>query len=1331
LRMSDIFETGMPGEKTGGIPALTSANFDEWMDLVKTVLRSKKLWQYATGDTRMTRENAADFESEDAKAAAYLKLVAGKEQRVYLLGLDTSKEVLDKLKSLHQTPQDERISTLYCQFHGFKALASIDLSANRLTQLRLKIGAASQKEMPSETMMKTVLLQSLPDEYQATVLALEAAGLSHVSFDDLVQRLKKVETRLRDRKETDYENLARAAGQRHEGAKKAQSNRQLQSGQPQRGQKDKANKECFHCGKKGHFKRDCWVLNGKPAQQQQQQQQSQGATEHVAAAWGARYRAAFTYQKAVGQPQRQEWVLDSGCTRHMTYDRSHFVDFRRESGKVTLANGKTLRVRGKGTVNVPIQGKMIPIADVIYVPDIGFNLLSIAQLTARGITCEFVGDEAILSRGGEVVATSTRKDMTYALVARAPKHAMPSELWHRRLGHPGERKTKLIAEGVLKGAPKALKFLTNCEACHTTKSTQAISRVPAEKATEPLKRIHIDFWGPYHEDTIDGQRHMLTITDDFTRKSWIYLVKDRTEVYTAFRQWQASTELESGHRLKAIRIDNAKELLKLGGELERTGVRVERTAAYTPSQNGVAERLNRTLITKARALLVAAELPERLWGEAVHAANYLRNLTPQEDRMSPEQRWTGQKPRIGHLRVFGCIVYTHIPAQKRQKLQRTAWKGIFVGYALTERQYRVLDPKTMAVKLYSSITFDENQKGGQLLPQEQRRTPTPPAATATSECDDDDDMLSNIDVGPREVLGDTDRGTEQPTAEAYSDTESQPTEEEQGTDGDDSALDSRPTRSHRLPQRYRDTAAIARRVDCENAIETTAPRTFAEATQGKQARHWKTAIQEHLQSLEANHTWDVVDRPDDTNCIDTKWVFKVKTLPNKQLDKYKARLCAKGFTQQHGIDYFDTFAPVVRMESLRILLALAATEDLEVHQMDVVSAYLLGELEEDAYLKAPEGLDIPRGKVLKLRKGMPGLKQSGRIWNRKITAFFEEFGMRAIPADHSVFTNQDRTIIVALWVDDLMILARTVREMQPLKKALSETFEMKDLGEVKHLLGMQITRNRARRTIAIYQQHYVEELVREHSTEKTADVPVAGYEYLTRARPEEPLTDERAYQTLIGKLNWLTRATRPDIAFATQKLSQHAHNPTERHMTGAQHVLRYLAKTASLRVEYSAGTGENIAGYADADYAADESRKSTMGYVYTFAGGPITWSSKLQRSVSTSTTEAEYHALAHAGKEAVWIRNMLEQLHRFEHVNQPTTMHGDNQGALALVQNPEFHARTKHIDVSAHYVRELAEDQKISLQYIHTDEMLADMLTKPLKRVKHTKNIEQIGLRAP
>jgi transposase InsO family protein len=274
--------------------------------------------------------------------------------------------------------------------------------------------------------------------------------------------------------------------------------------------------------------------------------------------------------------------------------------------------------------------------------------------------------------------------MTYALTAQAPEGMIriaserdASELWHQRLGHPGERKTQLIA--ALEGAPQGLEHVECCETCSTTKNTQSVSRAPSARATQPLGRVHVDFWGPYHEATIAGKRYMLTITDDYTRKSWIYLTADRTDVYAIFRQWQAATELESGHRLKAVRMDNAPELVKLGSQLERAGLRVELTVAYTPSQNGVAERLNRTLITKARGLLATAGLPERLWGEAVHTANYLRNLTPLEDeKKSPKELWTSRPQNIGHLRVFGCVAYAYIPAARRAKLQPTAAKGIFV-----------------------------------------------------------------------------------------------------------------------------------------------------------------------------------------------------------------------------------------------------------------------------------------------------------------------------------------------------------------------------------------------------------------------------------------------------------------------------------------------------------------------------------------------------------------------------------------------------------------------------------------------------------------------------
>lgn len=247
-------------------------------------------------------------------------------------------------------------------------------------------------------------------------------------------------------------------------------------------------------------------------------------------------------------------------------------------------------------------------------------------------------------------------------------------------------KTDLFGSGAVDGVPQLQQF--TCETCKMTKSTQKISRMPASRATQRLERVHMDFWGPYETPTIGGSRYMLTITDDFSRKSWIYLTKQRSEVYQVFKSWHNQAQLESGQKLKALRSENAPEFIKLGKELEKDGVRIKLTEPYTPSQNGVAERLNRTLVTKARAMLVAAELPSQLWGEAVYTACYLNNLTPTDTkagRKSPEELWTGRIPDLGHLRTFGCIVFVHVPIAKREKLDKTSFKGIFVGYSQTVR----------------------------------------------------------------------------------------------------------------------------------------------------------------------------------------------------------------------------------------------------------------------------------------------------------------------------------------------------------------------------------------------------------------------------------------------------------------------------------------------------------------------------------------------------------------------------------------------------------------------------------------------------------------------
>ena len=401
--------------------------------------------------------------------------------------------------------------------------------------------------------------------------------------------------------------------------------------------------------------------------------------------------------------------------------------------------------------------------------------------------------------------------------------------------------------------------------------------------------------------------------------------------------------------------------------------------------------------------------------------------------------------------------------------------------------------------------------------------------------------------------------------------------------------------------------------------------------------------------------------------------------------------------------------------------------------MDAVIAYLAGELDMEIYMSPPEGIPNTKGRVCKLKRGLYGLRQSGRLWNRRFTKELRRLGFRPTTADPSVWT-RGRDLILVIYVDDVLLIARDSHELRTLKNDLSKAFKMKDLGEVQDVLGLRIRRDRSKRLLWIDQSHYVADILKEfnHLQCKPVSTPADGYANLERQAHGEPYEDIVKYQHALGRLNWLVRGTRPDLTFVIHKLSQFCQQPYAAHWAGVRRVLRYLKGSQDLSLRYKRESQPILTGYSDADFTADTTdRKSTMGYVYTLYGAAVTWGTRKQKSISTSTTEAEYVGLCNAAKEAVWLRTLMKDLGRAEYAggSQATRLYGDNQGALKLVANPEFHARSKHIDIQYHYVRELAEQGTIAVEYIPTEKMLADCLTKPLNAPRFKANLEQLGLR--
>jgi hypothetical protein len=504
-------------------------------------------------------------------------------------------------------------------------------------------------------------------------------------------------------------------------------------------------------------------------------------------------------------------------------------------------------------------------------------------------------------------------------------------------------------------------------------------------------------------------------------------------------------------------------------------------------------------------------------------------------------------------------------------------------------------------------------------------------------------------------------------------------------------------------------------------------------------------MKEEYQSLIEAGTFILAQLPKGANLVSCRWVFKLKLNPDGTVNRHKAWLVARGFTQRHGIDYDLTFAPVVKLQSIRALLAIAAALGWEIHQMDVVTAYLNGELEHEIYMSQPEGFvkDETKGLVCLLKKSLYGLKQAGRSWNHKIHEVLIKLGFRRLEADFCVYHFADHSTIIwlCLYVDDILLFCNNLVALNAFKLRLSSQFKMKDLGEAQFILGISIVRDRLSRTITISQQSYIRSIVSKFRQidAKPAHTPLDVGNHLSKADCPLPGSDEQRamvsvpYLQAVGAIMFVMLATRPDIAFAITKLAQFSHNPGMKHWRAVQRVLRYLHTTMDLGITYgndkvnSSPSNLKIVAYCDADWASDrDDRRSVSAYLVAINGAVIAWRAQKQQTVAQSSVEAEYLAMGQVVKEVLWWSYLLKGLHQPFPV--PFPIFSDSQGAIALVDQPSCHSRSKHIEVRHHFIRALHEQGLIDFIYMPTESMPADLLTKALPRVVHQRLLSKLGL---
>eukprot|EP00742_Colponemidia_sp_Colp-10_P019010 GILJ01022017.1.p1 GENE.GILJ01022017.1~~GILJ01022017.1.p1 ORF type:complete len:919 (-),score=103.72 GILJ01022017.1:30-2786(-) len=884
-----------------------------------------------------------------------------------------------------------------------------------------------------------------------------------------------------------------------------------------------------------------------------------------------------------------------------------------------------------------------------------------------------------------------------------------------------------------------------CEVCVMSKSTKATY---PERNTEErdsvnlLDVVHTDVCGPVDTQALNGgAKYWILFKDQKSRAVVLYLMQHKSEAFDKMKEYEAMITNMTGKKIKAIQMDNGGEYSsrEMTMWLKAKGIMINRTMPYTPQQNGIAERTNRVIQERVTAMLLDANLPKQFWGEAALCAVYLINRSPSrtlKDK-TPIEVLTGKKPNLQHLRRFGCVAYVHIQLQQRHKLDVKAVASIMVGYETFG--YRLWDSKNRRLLRSKNVIFNESKNAAKPVTMTEEKTdtgrqPYPPARSTININEDmnrDEDTVDNVPIQDMRV-------------------HQQPRREDE-----DLAAEDNPHEHHPIQVTQQEAAEIEEVVEQQVELEEhrrsgrkrvepdyytpgvylttiSEPATYEEAIRVEDAAEWRNAMEEEFKSLQENETWKLVRLPEGQRKISNKWVYKVKLKKDGEVERYKARLVAKGFSQKEGIDYHDVYAPVAKHASIRLVFGICTQLKMYLHQMDVSSAFLYGNLEETIYMTQPKGFEV-KGKedyVCLLRKSLYGLKQAPRQWNHVIDSYMKQIGFARLESDHCIYQrrNQSNFAIVVIWVDDLIIAASTMDDMNNIKAALKQRFKVRDLDELNYCLGWEVKYKREEGIMTINQRKHFVDILRKfkfenaHPQATPLDCNVNLSKNSQNSTESETINREQEqgenYRCVVGSLMYAMLGTRPDICTALGIISRYQENPNNSHWTAAKRVLRYINGSKDIGLIYRRSGSQKIQmdGYVDADYANDiDDRKSVTGYVFNMNGTPISWSSKKQTTVASSTTEAEYIALSTASSEALWLRHVLSELQVCD-MTMPTVLYTDSQGALAISKNPEHHSRAKHIDIKLHVIRERISSKQIEVKYVPTIDQKADILTKALPK---------------
>ena len=1040
--------------------------------------------------------------------------------------------------------------------------------------------------------------------------------------------------------------------------------------------------------------------------------------------------------------------MDSGASDTMFVSREMFSDYTPITSRVgdsAKAIGGGFEIAGEGNVvqRYHVNGKEcnVTYTHALHTPSLNANLISISAFDKAGLTTTFSNGEGIIRKAdGTVVLAGRNVNGMYILetiddtplAMRSVSQPTSLEQWHRRLTHCSPLTIQEMAKNnLVDGLELSGTVVTGkCEDCILGRQTRRPFDGETEKDLDPLDLVSFDLWGPSRVQSAGGKVYMMMIVDAGTSTKYGAYLQDKSDTSTiaGLDAFRITAETITGKKIRRLRTDRAFESAAWKEYCHTHGIIHEFTAPYSSAQNGLAERAIRTTLDDVRTLLSDSGLSHSFWAEAAAYSIDTRNLIPSRRHPAriPLEAFTSKRQDISHLRTFGAKCWAKVPtALGGSKLDPRSVECRFLGYTTGRGNYKVQDIVSHRVFVSRDVVFEEGQPHrtsasvGENIPIFETDIINNPLNNPLTDKEPDPTTIDSITAhqGPDPINHDPVDPINQNSINPVNQNPVDP----------NIAVISEPRRSTRIAQpsnaalqsrEYREREAIGRNqgldwatsdnrsqanvtidgladdhgnvIACLNETKAShnIPKSYRHAMATDPDR-WIVPMKVEMETLKSKHTWDLVKPPPGANIMDSMWVYDIKWDGEGNRIKDKARLVGKGYTQQLGVDYNETWAAVTRLESVRMTAAVAAKYNLKLWRIDFVGAYLNSLTKEDIYMKQPEGFVEPgyEDYVAKLVHTIYGTMQGAHDWYETLSTTFDKLGYTTSRADPCVRFKEGngKYTITDTYTDDIFGASKDDEEIKERKGEIGKVWDIKDVGETEYFLGMRVQQDLQIGTIRLTQRPYWEHvLTRFHMdnvTPRNTPLPVGiilENNMSPKSDSEKKEMDGKPYRSLLGSVMWGQLATRPDLSFSVSLLARFQANPGIEHWRALLHVVGYIKNTIDYGLTYSRDHDISPTAFVDADYGGcRDTRRSTSGYVFTMAGGAVTWSSKRQATVALSTVEAEYVAMSRCAQQMSWMHSWLDEVK--VKYSLPGLIKGDSRGAIALTKNTKDHGKVKHI----------------------------------------------------